>query len=59
MSSIHIEQNGVTRTLSVPADETLGYNKTADITRQIMAEVDWYKPSFPPLPRTRANRAVL
>ena len=23
MSSIHIEQNGVTRTLSVPADETL------------------------------------
>lgn len=43
----------------VPADETLGYNKTADITRQIMAEVDWYKPSFPPLPRTRANRAVL
>ncbi len=43
----------------VPADETLGYNKSADITRQIMAEVDWYKPSFPPLPRSRTNRTVL
>lgn len=43
----------------VPADETLGYNKSADITRQIMAEVDWYKPSFPPLPRSRANRNIL
>ena len=43
----------------VPADETLGYNKNADITRQIMAEVDWYKPSFPPLPRSRANRNSL
>ncbi len=43
----------------VPADETLGYNKNADITKQVIAEVDWYKPSFPPLPRTRANRTVL
>lgn len=43
----------------VPADETLGYNKNADITRQIISEVDWYKPSFPPLPRARTNKAGL
>lgn len=43
----------------VPAGETLGYNKAADITGLILAEVDRYKPSFPPLPRTRGNRIVL
>ena len=43
----------------VAADETLGYNKSADITRQVMAEVDWYKPSFPPLPRTRNGKNPL
>ena len=41
----------------VPADDTLGYNKQADVTRQIMVEVDWYKPSFPPMPRVRINKA--
>ena len=40
----------------VPADDTLGYNKHADVTRQIMVEVDWYKPSFPPMPRVRINK---
>lgn len=35
---------------------TLGYNKHADVTRQIMVEVDWYKPSFPPMPRVRINK---
>lgn len=38
----------------IPADETLGYNQKADITKEVIAEVDWYKPSFPPLPRTRS-----
>ena len=43
----------------VAADETLGYNKHADITKQVMAEVDWYKPSFPPLPRSRNGKTPL
>lgn len=42
----------------VPADETLGYNQNADITKQIIAEVDWYKPSFPPLPRARSGKTA-
>ena len=40
-------------TAVVPADKTLGYNASSDITNDIMAEIRWYKPSFPPMPRPR------
>ncbi len=37
----------------IPTDETVGYNGKADITEEIMNEIQWYKPSFPPMPRRR------
>ncbi|MBS7328043.1 MAG: hypothetical protein KIG68_04730 [Oxalobacter sp.] len=40
-------------TAVVPTDKTLGYNESSDITNDIMAEIRWYKPSFPPMPRPR------
>lgn len=40
-------------TTVMPTDSTLGYKVSADITDEIMAEIKWYKPSFPPLPREK------
>lgn len=40
-------------TTVIPTDETLGYNAKSDITDEIMTEIQWYKPSFPPMPRRR------
>ncbi|MGN0917773.1 MAG: hypothetical protein ACI4NO_01315 [Oxalobacter sp.] len=40
-------------TAVVSADSTLGYNASSDITGDIMSEIRWQKPSFPPMPRPK------
>ncbi len=40
-------------TAVIPADNSLGYSAASDITKEIISQIRWQKPSFPPMPRPR------